>query len=121
MTHRQGNSTWTRGARAMALLVALVQLLVPSLVGVADARLESATRRAAPVAHVEAHGSPHCARVHPTDCALCQAVATTAAPARAACPLPAAVAAALPARVARLGSAAGGRLLLARSRAPPAA
>ncbi len=54
------------------LLLASLQLSLPAAATLADARLEAAT--ASLPAHVE-HVRHGCARVHPTDCALCQFLA----------------------------------------------
>ena len=56
--------------------IAVLQLVLPGATAWADARLEreSASPRAA--VHIEQTGGSHCPRVHPTDCALCQHLAT---------------------------------------------
>jgi hypothetical protein len=61
------------------LFAAVFQLLLPTFASVADARAEAESMRGAST-HVEAHGTKSCARVHPEDCALCQILATSAAP-----------------------------------------
>ncbi|NUQ21023.1 MAG: hypothetical protein HOQ09_08690, partial [Gemmatimonadaceae bacterium] len=60
--------------RAFSLVYAVLQLLLPGAVSMADARLEAASIAAHPVAHVESHSTPACARVHPEDCALCRVI-----------------------------------------------
>jgi hypothetical protein len=106
--------------RTLSLVLALLHLLVPPLVVVADARVEQeAARSGRAIVHVESHGSPTCPRVHPTDCALCQVVATVAAPPRASCPIPATTVALLAPLAARLGRPASGQFTLALPRAPP--
>lgn len=108
--------------RRFSFVFALLHLLVSPLVAVADARVERDTARSGPgFVHVESHGSPKCPRVHPTDCALCQAVAALGSPARATCALPTVAAALLPPMVQRLGRAETGRFTLALPRAPPTA
>lgn len=58
-----------RGARALQLGAALLQLVLPGAAAWADARLDSAGAHA--TAHVESHTTSACARIHPPDCALC--------------------------------------------------
>lgn len=55
---------------------ALLQLLVPTVVSIADARLERDAASARASSHVEETTSKDCVRVHPTDCALCQHLTT---------------------------------------------
>ena len=69
----------SRATRFGWLVAAVLQLLVPTLWSVADARAEALSDRTATV-HVEAPGSTHCARVHPTDCVVCRVIATAAVP-----------------------------------------
>jgi hypothetical protein len=57
-------------------ITVLVQLLVPSVVSIADAQLERDALSARAFAHVEANTTKDCVRVHPTDCALCQHLTT---------------------------------------------
>jgi hypothetical protein len=64
------------------ILTAIFQLALPTFVSVADARAEAAAQLA--VAHVEAHGTPQCARVHAEDCALCRVLTGGAAVSRGA-------------------------------------
>src|SRR5215210_7857883 len=54
----------------------LVQLLVPSVVSIADAQLEREAMSARAFSHVEETTSKDCVRVHPTVCALCQHLTT---------------------------------------------
>jgi hypothetical protein len=106
-------------ARRLSVLVALLHLLVPPLVAVADGRLEREAA-AGPRAHAESEGSRHCPLAHPSDCALCHAVAAFALPARGTpAPPPSAV---LPTAyaVSREDAGAHGRFALASPRAPPA-
>ena len=104
--------------RAFSLLYAVLQLLLPGAASIADARLEAASIRSHPIAHIESHGTPGCARVHPADCAFCRVISANAMPTAAR----AAVAASCgrivlpndaPAHVARL------RLRATSVRAPP--
>lgn len=107
-------------ARLLTLVFALLHLTVPPLVTVADARVqESVARSGPPRVHVESHGDSRCPQVHPTDCGLCQAVATFAVPARVP-PVapPVVVAFAVPAEL-RLGTETTGGPDLALPRAPP--
>jgi hypothetical protein len=106
--------------RTLTLVYALLHLVVPQLVAVADGRQSAEAANAHPTAHAESHGSPRCPRVHPMDCGLCQVIATFALPARAEPTSPPA-----PARIAvdvapLLGDDASGRFALALPRAPPA-
>ena len=57
--------------RALLGLLATVQLAVPAIVTLADARLASASVGTASV-HVEDHTGGGCRPVHPDDCALCE-------------------------------------------------
>ncbi|HUQ81276.1 MAG TPA: hypothetical protein VM076_09075 [Gemmatimonadaceae bacterium] len=57
-------------------LTVLVQLVVPSVVSVADAQLERDALSVRAFSHVEANSSKDCVRVHPADCALCQHLTT---------------------------------------------
>ena len=62
------------------MFAAMLQLLLPAFATVADARVEAESRGA--YAHVEAHGTPACARAHDTDCIVCRIIGAGAAPAR---------------------------------------
>jgi hypothetical protein len=62
----------SRALRTVHLLLASLQLSLPAVATLADARLEAGT--ASLPAHVE-HVRHGCASVHPADCALCQFVA----------------------------------------------
>jgi hypothetical protein len=59
--------------------VAIVQMAVPALAVVADARL-IADSAGAPQVHVEDHTQKGCRPVHPDDCALCQLLTHFSAP-----------------------------------------
>jgi hypothetical protein len=79
----------SRMSRFAWLAAAILQLLVPTLWSVEDARVEVASARAATI-HVEAPGNSTCPRLHPADCVICQAAAMAAAPkAQASLELPA--------------------------------
>jgi hypothetical protein len=109
------NSTW----RSFSLLWAVLQLALPALVLLADARLERDGAQAAG-AHVESVASKGCRPAHPSDCALCQVLSRTAPPA-AAPALPAIAAVVRPAvvaLVARLATRPAATSALPR--APPA-
>jgi hypothetical protein len=104
--------------RTLWLVYAALQLLLPGAASIADARLEAASIASHPTAHVEEHGTPQCARVHPSDCALCRVISATARPTTAAhlaptSPTRVAPSASAPSRVAQRDGAA------TRSRAPP--
>jgi hypothetical protein len=64
--------------RRFWLIVAMFELLLPSLASVADARAEAASIRTV-ATHVESPGGTHCPRVHPVDCAVCRVLRTHAA------------------------------------------
>jgi len=61
-----------RALRVACALFVVLQLSLPAAATLADARLDVASRDF--VAHFE-HVRSGCARVHPTDCALCQFIA----------------------------------------------
>jgi hypothetical protein len=108
--------------RLAIMVAALLQVLAAPLSAVADASLErEASRFGAPVMHAESTDSVQCPRVHPTDCAFCQAVASLDAPVRPACPLPAATTVSHRTPTTEAGSANSARFSRARPRAPPAA
>ena len=50
--------------RAMIAFLAAVQLVLPAALAVADGYLELRAPDDAAYAHIEAHGTPHCPRVH---------------------------------------------------------
>lgn len=58
--------------RAMIVFIAAIQLVLPVALTVADGYLEVLAPESAVVSHIEAHGTPHCPRVHQEDtCAIC--------------------------------------------------
>ena len=83
--------------RALSQVTLLLQLLLPTGVSIADARIERDATSARAVSHVESKTSKDCPRAHKADCALCQHVTTPFAkatkppvpPALARCELPA--------------------------------
>ena len=72
--------------RVMSRLTVVLQLLLATMVSIADARLERDAMSARAYAHVEATTGADCVRAHKADCALCQHLTTPAA--RAAKPVP---------------------------------
>ena len=58
--------------RTLWRITALLQLVLPALVSVADARLERDAVSARAYSHVESKTTKDCARTHQADCALCQ-------------------------------------------------
>ena len=62
--------------RVLWRVTALLQLLVPSVVAIADAQLERDAVSARAYTHVEATTGKDCVRVHASDCALCQHLTT---------------------------------------------
>lgn len=65
--------------RALSRVTILLQLLLPTMVSIADARLERDAMSARSYAHIEATTGQDCARAHKADCALCQHLTTPAA------------------------------------------
>ena len=62
--------------RAFSHVTLLLQLLLPTVVSIADARLERDALSARAHSHVEATTGKDCARVHKAECALCQHLTT---------------------------------------------
>ena len=62
--------------RALSHVTLLLQLLLPTVVSLADARLERDAMSARAYSHVEATTGKDCARAHKADCALCQHLTT---------------------------------------------
>ena len=106
-------------ARALTLVYALLHLLVPPLVAVADARVQAAASEQATL-HAESQGTSNCPGVHPLDCGLCHAVAPLALPGRAEQLLPGDEQRCGAPSETRLGHQPTGRFALALPRAPPA-
>jgi hypothetical protein len=106
-----------RVTRALLAAVAIVQMAVPVLAVVADARLIA--DGGAPQVHIEEHTHKSCRPVHPDDCVLCQFLTHFSAPRGSAPAVPVAAASrgtvrdnasSLPASIARAQQ---------RTRAPP--
>lgn len=87
-------------SRITLAAVAIVQMAVPVVAAVADARLV-ADSGGVPVVHIEEHTQKSCRPVHPDDCVLCQLLTHFSAP-RASGP---AVPVSSPARCAARGAA----------------
>jgi len=62
--------------RALWQITVLLQLMLPTFVSIADARLERDAMSARAYSHIEAQTGNDCARAHKADCALCQHLAT---------------------------------------------
>ncbi|GAC1685398.1 MAG: hypothetical protein NVS9B3_03680 [Gemmatimonadaceae bacterium] len=58
--------------RAWTTVLAVVQMVGPGVVSMADAATDAGALSRWPVAHVESHRTATCARVHADDCALCR-------------------------------------------------
>ena len=68
MTRRSIASRW------LILVLSTVQLALPGVAAWADATLErESAARGVVTSHVESRTSDECARIHPVECALCQA------------------------------------------------
>ena len=65
--------------RALTRITLLLQFLLPTVVSIADARLEREAMTARAYSHVEANTGNDCARAHKADCALCQHLTTPGA------------------------------------------
>jgi hypothetical protein len=68
------------GFRGWAILWAVLQFALPAVATYADALLER-DAAATQTAHVESGSSDGCRPVHPAECALCQLVTRSSAPA----------------------------------------
>src|SRR3954463_5378428 len=62
--------------RALWQITVLLQLMLPTFVSIADAKLERDAMSARAYSHVEAHTGKDCTRAHKADCALCQHLST---------------------------------------------
>jgi hypothetical protein len=72
-------------------ITALLQLVLPPVVMVADAQLEREAVSARAYSHVESERGKDCVPVHTPDCALCQHLTSSLArPSKASLPLPSA-------------------------------
>jgi hypothetical protein len=106
----------SRFVRSSWLAFAALQLVLPGAAALADASLDSAGAHARP--HIESHSTAACARVHPSDCALCRFL-TTALTAGAAATVPTSDAAPRITPLVALTRPVSALVLLPRSRAPP--
>ncbi len=70
-------------------LTALLQIVLPPFVMVADAQLERDAASARAYPHVESKTGKDCVPVHSPDCALCQHLSSLGRPAKAPVPSPA--------------------------------
>jgi hypothetical protein len=98
----------------------LVQLLVPSVVSIADAQLERDAMSARAFSHVEATTSKDCVRVHPSTCALCQHLTTPLAKSEKPAPPVCTARAEVPAVASGVGRVVGDSRRPTLPRAPPA-
>jgi len=62
--------------RALCRITAIIQLVLPMVVSIADAKLEREATSARAYSHVEANTGKDCAPVHRADCPLCQHLTT---------------------------------------------
>jgi hypothetical protein len=65
--------------RALSRVTLLLQFLLPTVVAIADARLEREAMTARAYSHVESNTAADCTRAHKADCALCQHLTTPGA------------------------------------------
>lgn len=70
-------------------LTALLQIVLPPFVLVADAQLERDAASARAYSHVESKTGKDCVAVHSPDCALCQHLSSLGRPAKVPSPSPA--------------------------------
>ena len=75
--------------RALWRLTALLQIILPPFVTVADAQLERNAASARAYSHVESRTGKDCVAVHSPDCAMCQHLSALGRPAKAPAPSPA--------------------------------
>ena len=101
-------------------VTAVLQLLLPSVVSVADARLERDAASARAYSHVEATTGEDCVPVHTSDCALCQHVITPLAKSQKSAPPSAAMRAEVPAVAFRVACDSAPKQRPTLPRAPPA-
>ena len=62
--------------RILWRITALLQLVLPTAISYADSQLEREASSARAFSHVESTTTKDCARVHRSDCALCQHLTT---------------------------------------------
>jgi len=106
--------------RVLWRVTALLQLLVPLVVSVADAKLERDGLSARAYSHVEATTGNDCVRAHTSDCALCQHLTTPLAKADKPAPPLCTTRAALPAVAFDLSRVVADAKRPTLPRAPPA-
>jgi hypothetical protein len=107
--------------RALWRITALLQLLMPSVVSIADAQLERDAMSARAFSHVESTTSKDCVRVHQSDCALCQHLTTPLAKAGKPAPPPFVARAEMPPIAVGVASVSAPAEHPTLPRAPPAA
>ncbi len=65
-------------SRWLILVLSAVQIALPGVAALADATMErESAARGVVAAHIEARTNGACARIHPAECALCQAACTS--------------------------------------------
>lgn len=62
--------------RILWRISAVLQLVLPTAISYADSQLEREALSARAFSHIESTTSKDCARVHPSNCALCQHLTT---------------------------------------------
>jgi hypothetical protein len=102
-------------------MLALLQLMVPTVVSIADARLERDAASARAYSHVETTTTKDCVRVHTSDCALCQHLNTPSSKSQKPAPPAASTRAEQPAIQFRVACDASPSAQPTLPRAPPAA
>ena len=106
--------------RVLWRVTALLQLLVPLVVSVADAKLERDSLSARAYSHVEASTGKDCVRVHSSDCALCQHLTTPLTKAEKPAPPPCTARAEMPAVATEVSRIVADVTRPTLPRAPPA-
>jgi hypothetical protein len=106
--------------RAFSRVTLLLQLLLPTVVSIADARLERDALSARAVSHVESKTGKDCPRAHKADCALCQHLITPFTKSAKAVPPRAIARCELPAVTLGVGRTTAGLQSPSLPRAPPA-
>lgn len=77
---RNPRASMSVSKRISVLFIAAMQLVMPPVLTVADGYLDAASPESAVFAHVEAHSSSKCARVHNEEtCAICHFLSRAAA------------------------------------------
>jgi hypothetical protein len=111
----------TRLTRAFSRATLLLQLLLPTVVSIADARVERDAISARAVSHVESKTGKDCPRTHKADCALCQHLTTPSSKSAKPALPPAIAGCELPGVALAVEGLAAGRQQPSLPRAPPAA